>query len=102
MLRRPPRSTLFPYTTLFRSSSSVPLLQEAFVGGPTPVETDFVNVVNGTAVPYLKLNLSNTLISGFSISSARGRPPDSRSLNITQTTSSTDSTHGQPQAPLSH
>src|SRR3712207_7288690 len=24
MIRRPPRSTLFPYTTLFRSSSSTP------------------------------------------------------------------------------
>src|SRR5258707_8526331 len=24
MIRRPPRSTLFPYTTLFRSSSSAP------------------------------------------------------------------------------
>src|SRR2546430_8026104 len=24
MIRRPPRSTLFPYTTLFRSSSEVP------------------------------------------------------------------------------
>src|SRR5256885_8423873 len=28
MIRRPPRSTLFPYTTLFRS------LQEVAVGGP--------------------------------------------------------------------
>src|SRR5258708_29231736 len=27
MIRRPPRSTLFPYTTLFRSSSAVRLLQ---------------------------------------------------------------------------
>src|SRR2546422_7092996 len=26
MIRRPPRSTLFPYTTLFRSHSSPPLL----------------------------------------------------------------------------
>src|SRR5256885_9638709 len=26
MIRRPPRSTLFPYTTLFRSSASRPLL----------------------------------------------------------------------------
>src|SRR5258707_6098869 len=26
MIRRPPRSTLFPYTTLFRSRSSPPLL----------------------------------------------------------------------------
>src|SRR2546425_7272339 len=25
MIRRPPRSTLFPYTTLFRSPASVPL-----------------------------------------------------------------------------
>src|SRR5436190_6729418 len=28
MLRRPPRSTLFPYTTLFRSSFSDPLLTQ--------------------------------------------------------------------------
>src|SRR5260370_25797241 len=26
MIRRPPRSTLFPYTTLFRSRSAVPVL----------------------------------------------------------------------------
>src|SRR3712207_7684186 len=25
MIRRPPRSTLFPYTTLFRSTSSLPI-----------------------------------------------------------------------------
>src|SRR5258707_4171185 len=28
MIRRPPRSTLFPYTTLFRSRFVVPFLQE--------------------------------------------------------------------------
>src|SRR3989338_7445897 len=28
MIRRPPRSTLFPYTTLFRSSSARPRLQD--------------------------------------------------------------------------
>src|ERR1035437_1197801 len=28
MIRRPPRSTLFPYTTLFRSSKAVPSLDE--------------------------------------------------------------------------
>src|SRR3712207_8927876 len=26
MIRRPPRSTLFPYTTLFRSNTTLPLL----------------------------------------------------------------------------
>src|SRR3712207_7827642 len=29
MIRRPPRSTLFPYTTLFRSTSEVPLRTQA-------------------------------------------------------------------------
>src|SRR2546425_6463280 len=29
MIRRPPRSTLFPYTTLFRSDASVPVMQQA-------------------------------------------------------------------------
>src|SRR2546429_6135664 len=31
MIRRPPRSTLFPYTTLFRSPSKPPLMIEACV-----------------------------------------------------------------------
>src|SRR2546422_2215472 len=38
MIRRPPRSTLFPYTTLFRSRSSNVLLNDgsesAVAGGP--------------------------------------------------------------------
>src|SRR2546430_10532239 len=37
MIRRPPRSTLFPYTTLFRSHLTFPAPQEAFV-----VERDIV------------------------------------------------------------
>src|SRR3712207_8521210 len=35
MIRRPPRSTLFPYTTLFRSSE-VPRERDAVVGGREP------------------------------------------------------------------
>src|SRR5437899_6437698 len=34
MIRRPPRSTLFPYTTLFRSSAA-PLLLVSLFGGAT-------------------------------------------------------------------
>src|SRR3712207_9574843 len=30
MIRRPPRSTLFPYTTLFRSCGAVPILEYVF------------------------------------------------------------------------
>src|SRR5438552_14677823 len=43
MIRRPPRSTLFPYTTLFRSVIFFPLRDQSFIGearGPgihTPV-----------------------------------------------------------------
>src|SRR5438105_8118234 len=32
MIRRPPRSTLFPYTTLFRSKYLVPLIPLAMAG----------------------------------------------------------------------
>src|SRR2546426_5395024 len=43
MIRRPPRSTLFPYTTLFRSTMylpmrSVPPLAERLLGEPHGVE----------------------------------------------------------------
>src|SRR2546430_9655262 len=41
MIRRPPRSTLFPYTTLFRSDRSLPslyrLLHLGLQGGGDPV-----------------------------------------------------------------
>src|SRR3712207_8766595 len=49
MIRRPPRSTLFPYTTLFRSAHRQPLYR--YVGGvgarllPVPM----MNIVNGGA-----------------------------------------------------
>src|SRR3712207_8750330 len=33
MIRRPPRSTLFPYTTLFRSVVDLPTLEAALVSG---------------------------------------------------------------------
>src|SRR2546422_8511363 len=44
MIRRPPRSTLFPYTTLFRSDQTAPGTRfvELKVGGrPEPVEVDW-------------------------------------------------------------
>src|SRR3712207_6985824 len=33
MIRRPPRSTLFPYTTLFRSQDAVDVREHALLGG---------------------------------------------------------------------
>src|SRR2546430_13456403 len=46
MIRRPPRSTLFPYTTLFRSNGLLALARaEAAVGTPEPVR--IADVVGG-------------------------------------------------------
>src|SRR3989442_442839 len=36
MIRRPPRSTLFPYTTLFRSTRPVTVTCAPFPGTPNP------------------------------------------------------------------
>src|SRR5256885_12945295 len=44
MIRRPPRSTLFPYTTLFRSSSSQ-LLGEPIFGSIIGVMLFFLSLV---------------------------------------------------------
>src|SRR5438067_8982373 len=57
MLRRPPRSTLFPYTTLFRSSE-LPLLKEIVQNADdaSATELNFVVLANGipgTANPLL-------------------------------------------------
>src|SRR5256885_5058838 len=43
MIRRPPRSTLFPYTTLFRSV-------ERFSGDIQKVRTELANVAGGSRV----------------------------------------------------
>src|SRR2546430_16408408 len=39
MIRRPPRSTLFPYTTLFRSQCTGQYLRNPRMGGPFRVAT---------------------------------------------------------------
>src|SRR5260370_12748581 len=45
MIRRPPRSTLFPYTTLFRSIASAPTLLTVPVKLTTPGESTSVSVL---------------------------------------------------------
>src|SRR3712207_7247028 len=41
MIRRPPRSTLFPYTTLFRSPSIAFFLKQSFAGPVAPGMIDY-------------------------------------------------------------
>src|SRR2546430_10919034 len=47
MIRRPPRSTLFPYTTLFRSCSGVLLRRTSSAGSVQSVTRESVGGVEG-------------------------------------------------------
>src|SRR3712207_8566070 len=55
MIRRPPRSTLFPYTTLFRSHLGVVDVQ-AVDGGVAHRATDTVDLVGVDALPHVALD----------------------------------------------
>src|SRR5688572_31928097 len=50
MMRRPPRSTLFPYTTLFRSAKRAILRPGR---NPSPISRE-CNRINPTHVPFLE------------------------------------------------
>src|SRR5258708_36329218 len=43
MIRRPPRSTLFPYTTLFRSPDMLLRMWNDLAGYPSPPEACLIN-----------------------------------------------------------
>src|SRR5256885_8109674 len=47
MIRRPPRSTLFPYTTLFRSAGTDAMANFASLRGPVGLNRVYVNVPAG-------------------------------------------------------
>src|SRR5690349_23751888 len=51
MLRRPPRSTLFPYTTLFRSSATLTDRAGTVVGTLTDVALAYRSPASGASLP---------------------------------------------------
>src|SRR5437764_8971042 len=68
MLRRPPRSTLFPYTTLFRSGVNLHTIGLfTIVGTPYTIKFLWAPVVNALDVPLdrksTRLNSSHRCIS---------------------------------------
>src|SRR2546430_13604081 len=67
MIRRPPRSTLFPYTTLFRSLVIDlvlhPLVVRALVVALSEPETDRLGDVPGADRKSTRLNSSHSQIS---------------------------------------
>src|SRR2546422_7922126 len=50
MIRRPPRSTLFPYTTLFRSLAMIVAVLSRHAGLPLGGADVFVNVAGGVRI----------------------------------------------------
>src|SRR5438270_3007433 len=65
MIRRPPRSTLFPYTTLFRSDGSP---NTVFLGGGPSFDAGAIRIDNPTSQPMAdrkstRLNSSHSQIS---------------------------------------
>src|SRR2546427_4598042 len=57
MIRRPPRSTLFPYTTLFRSLRDVPLLSDGDIKSFT--FTKNISDIDGTKLISFTINFKN-------------------------------------------
>src|SRR5260221_6513249 len=61
MIRRPPRSTLFPYTTLFRSRASVPVRTSIFRAAAAADRVDYPVLERDRK--STRLNSSHTVIS---------------------------------------
>ena len=66
--------------------ASLKLFSEALAGEGKTVKIDFVTTVKGKVDKYLSYELSNTLVSGYSVSSGGDRPSESVSLNFTKIT----------------
>src|SRR5688572_32416872 len=51
MIRRPPRSTLFPYTTLFRSEEKIDYVFSVFLRGGPRMDYTFASVAPNNGLP---------------------------------------------------
>jgi type VI secretion system secreted protein Hcp len=63
--------------------SSIKLFETALYGEGIHVDIHLCKTDKGDVEPYIKYELINTLISGFSVSSGGDRPSESISLNFT-------------------
>src|SRR3712207_7526958 len=59
MIRRPPRSTLFPYTTLFRSTNDMRPGQTLDIDGTLFTITQYQHVKPGKGQAFVKTKLKN-------------------------------------------
>src|SRR5256885_5355608 len=62
MIRRPPRSTLFPYTTLFRSTTAISLDGNLIIDGELTFNSASATVKAGATVTKLSLTGSSATV----------------------------------------
>ncbi len=67
-----------------QDKGSIKLLNEALQGEGKTVIIDFVKTDKGKLENFLTFTLTNTMISGYSLSSGGERPSESLSLNFTK------------------
>src|SRR2546426_9607538 len=63
MIRRPPRSTLFPYTTLFRSPGQIAAVRGGYVHGFQGLEVPGVVPVDEVAADAVQLDRKSTRLN---------------------------------------
>src|SRR3989442_7743717 len=80
MIRRPPRSTLFPYTTLFRSRRQSPTFKNWVAVVLTSEKRNMVYVPHGCAHGFLTLE-DETEVS-YQMSGNRARTQDRKSTRL--------------------
>src|ERR1035441_11111778 len=73
MIRRPPRSTLFPYTTLFRSSSTTSMGSQRS-GAPRDARAVRPQGRNGDAIVPFRIDLKEGLLANDRSLGDFGRP----------------------------
>src|SRR5450830_373796 len=73
MIRRPPRSTLFPYTTLFRShNAECRRIDKGYVSGVVQSEDDVALIFHQSPIPFLALLQRLRLLAVGDVTGDRG------------------------------
>lgn len=67
-----------------QDTSTIKVLDAAYQGEGVNVTIDFCKTDKGKLEPFLTYTLTNTMISGYSVSSGGDRPSESLSLNFTK------------------